>query len=140
MADIVIALAKKYQIPAIRLPLQGLRTLKWRNSVMAGVMLPWVIRLQKKLRQSGIAHNQEIFGLYESGAMLENTWLRLIPQLRPGVTEIFCHPAAKKISHLAEIPSSYHHEAEFEALISLKVKDRLKQDNIKLTCFAEMTG
>ncbi len=66
VALFVVALAGQYHIPAVRLPWQGLRTLTWKNFVMAAVMLPWVIRLRHKLQQAGIAHNREIFGLYET--------------------------------------------------------------------------
>lgn len=140
VADTVIALAKKYRIPAVRLPWQGFRSMKWKSSGMAMVMLPWVIHLRRKLRQSGIVHNQRIFGLYETGNMLEETWLQLLPKLPPGVTEIFCHPAVKNICHNKEGKPSYHHEGEFKALLSSKVKAGLKRERIVLTCFSDIVS
>ncbi|MBW1836100.1 MAG: hopanoid biosynthesis-associated protein HpnK [Deltaproteobacteria bacterium] len=140
VANIVVALAVQYHIPAVRLPWQGLRTLTWKNFVMAAVMLPWVIRLRHKLQQAGIAHNREIFGLYETGAMLEETWLRLIPMIKPGVTEIFCHPAVTKSTHHQKSTHTHYHVEEFEALLSLKVKDRLMRAKVALTSFSDIAG
>ena len=137
--DIIIPLVKKYHIPAVRLPWQGIRTLKRRQSVRAVVMLPWVIRMRLKLQKNRIAYNQEIFGLYETGFMLEQTWLRLIPKIRRGVTEIYCHPAAQKILYLKQTPPSYHHVEEFAALLSLKVKENLERKNAVLTCFSDIS-
>ena len=107
---------------------------------IVAVMLPWVNRLRQKLQQAGIAHNREIFGLYETGAMLEETWLRLIPKIKPGVTEIFCHPAVTKRTHHQESTRTHYHVDEFEALLSLKVKDRLMRAKVALTSFSDIAG
>jgi predicted glycoside hydrolase/deacetylase ChbG (UPF0249 family) len=140
LTNIFVALAEKYHIPAIRLPLQGLRTLTWKNALMAAVMLPWAINLRHKLRQSGIAHNQEVFGLYETGAMSEETWLRLIPKLMPGTTEIFCHPAVNRPTRPEEPKCTNQHVEEFEALLSPKVRDRLIREKVELASFSDIAN
>lgn len=135
IAGLVVDLAKEYGIPAIRLPLQGVRTLTRRTAAMATVMFPWVINLKFKLARSGIAHNREVFGLYENDAMHEAAWLRLIPKLKPGVTEIFCHPAVSARDDLVQRRPS---TGEFEALVSPEVKELLRKENVTLGCFSDL--
>jgi hopanoid biosynthesis associated protein HpnK len=140
LTNTFVALAEKYHIPAIRLPLQGLRTLTWKKALMAAAMLPWAINLRHKLRKSGIAHNQEIFGLYETGAMSEETWLRLIPKLMPGTTEIFCHPAVNRLTRPEEPKCTNQHVEEFKALLSPKVRNRLISEKVELASFSDIAG
>jgi hopanoid biosynthesis associated protein HpnK len=140
VADIIVALVEQHHIPAVRLPWQGLRTLSHKNFMMAAVMLPWVIRLRHKLQKAGIAHNREIFGLYETGDMSEKTWLRIIPKIKPGVTEIFCHPAVTKITHHQKATCAHYHVEEFKALLNQKVKDHLMHAKVELTSFSDIAG
>jgi len=131
LADIVVALAKEYNIPAVRLPFQGLRTVTRSTIAMAAVMFPWVMYLKLKLIMAGIAHNREVFGLYENDAMNVNNWLRLIPELKPGVTEIFSHPS---------MPSSVRSDngasvEEYKALVNPKVKEALRCADVALGSF-----
>ena len=136
IAKIVVRLARRYAIPAVRLPLQGLRTLNLKTAAMAAVMFPWAAALKFRMQFAGIAHNREIFGLYETGAMREETWIRLIPKLRPGTTEIFCHPTKAESNDPGAAEPTDPGVAEFRALVSSKVKVRLKQEGIILTGFA----
>ena len=103
-------------------------------------MFPWVIRLRYKLQQAGIPHNREIFGLYETGNMSEETWLRIIPKIKPGVTEVFCHPAVTKGTYHQKSRYTHNHVEEFKALLSLKVKHRLTQAEVALTSFSDIDG
>jgi hopanoid biosynthesis associated protein HpnK len=138
LCDILLPLVKRYRIPAVRLPWQGLRTLTRRQSVTAAVMYPWVMRLRRKLKRNAIAHNDELFGLYETGSMDRRSWLRLIPKIRPGVTEIYCHPAAGETSFLQQAAPSYHHVAERAALLSPDVKAALAGEKTWRICFADL--
>jgi hopanoid biosynthesis associated protein HpnK len=136
IAGIVVALARKYDIPAVRLPLQSAGMLKPRNLPLAAAMLPWTLWLRKRLRRSGVASNQSLLGLYETGCMHEDNWMKLIPAVEPGVSEIFCHPAAPA----GEIRDrrSARQCAEFQALTSGKVIEKLRRENIVLTTFSEI--
>jgi hopanoid biosynthesis associated protein HpnK len=138
LCDILLPLVKRYRIPAVRLPWQGLRTLTRRQSITAGVMYPWVMRLRRKLKKNAIAHNKELFGLYETGSMDIQSWLRLIPKIRPGVTEIYCHPAARDTYFLQRSAPSYQHLAELAALLSPEVKAALAGENTRRICFANL--
>ena len=136
VSKIVVALAKNHDIPAVRLPLQGLRTVTGKTAAMAAIMFPWVFTLKLRLQKAGIAHNREILGLYETGAMTKENWLRLIPALKPGVTEIFCHPS---VGNTAGGPDQQPLDRSFEeynALLSKEVKELLAHENVVLTGFS----
>lgn len=136
IAGIVTWLARKYHIPAVRLPFQPDGMLKIRNLGTTLSMLPWALVLRNRLRRSGIAYNRALVGLYESGWMHEENWLRLIPGVKPGTTEIFCHPG-KPSGEASSLQVSGPY-AEFCALTSKRVIDQLKCEHIVLTTFSDM--
>lgn len=136
ISKIVVELAINYAIPAVRLPKQGLRKVTNKTAAMAAIMFPWVLVLKLRLQKAGIAHNREIFGLYETGAMTKENWLRLIPALKPGVTEIFCHPS---VGNPAGGPAQLSGDRSFEeykALLSKEIKELLAHENVILTGFS----
>jgi len=134
IASIVVDLAREYRIPAIRLPLQGLRMVTRPTAPMAAVMLPWVMNLKFKLDMAGIAHNREVMGLFENAAMNVENWLRLTPKLKPGVTEIFSHPASPDRSDQGGTSPAFD---EYKALIDPEVKEALAQANVVLGSFRD---
>ncbi len=138
ICDILLPLVKAYRIPAVRLPWQGLRTLTRRQCVTAAVMFPWVIRLRRKLEKNAVAYNRELFGLYETGAMNRQSWLRSIPKLRSGVTEFYCHPAVRETSFLRQAAPSYDHAGELEALVSPEVRAALAREGAVFTRFGDL--
>jgi hopanoid biosynthesis associated protein HpnK len=136
--DIVLPLVQRYRIPAVRLPLQGLRSLNVREAVNVAVMAPWARRLRRLLVTKGILFNREIFGLFETGHLGEKAWLKLIPRIKEGLTEVYCHPAARNAALLHALTPSYSHVDEYRALLSPKVKARLNRHRVSLTTFSDV--
>jgi hopanoid biosynthesis associated protein HpnK len=136
--EIILPLIRKYRIPAVRLPRPAGSAPNLKSTVMAGVMAPWVSRLQRRLIRDGIFHNQEIFGLYETGAMVETAWLGIIPRIRDGTTEVYCHPAVRKSPILRRQMPSYRNEEEFHALTSPAVREQLDRVNVIRTSFTAL--
>jgi hopanoid biosynthesis associated protein HpnK len=135
--DIVLPLVDRYRIPAVRLPSQGLHSMNAREAVNLAVMAPWVRRLRRRLVKKGILFNHEIFGLLETGRLVEKAWLNLIPRIREGLTEVYCHPAASISALLHELTPSYRHLDEYKALLSPRVKERLEKHHVSLTSFSD---
>lgn len=134
IAGIVLRMARKYRVPAVRLPLQEMRSLRSTiTPLMLFFMLPWSLRLRRQLRRQRITHNDAIIGLSETGCMDETNWLRAIPRIKPGITEIFCHPAMGNGGSRSVAPMS-----EYHALLSEKVKYSLAQARVDLTTFSEV--
>ncbi|MEQ1919076.1 MAG: ChbG/HpnK family deacetylase, partial [Elusimicrobiota bacterium] len=77
-----------------------------------------------------------LFGLFETGAMVESAWLRLIPLLPDGLTEIYGHPATATVGLLKETMPGYRHAEELAALMSPRVREALERAGAQLTSFS----
>ncbi len=133
----VLQIAASTRIPAVRVPSQPLSTIPPSAVLMAAVMAPWVASTRSRLRRAGIATNDCLFGLFETGAMVESAWLRLIPLLPDGLTEIYCHPATATVGLLRETMPDYRHAEELAALTSPRVREALERSGARLTSFSQ---
>jgi chitin disaccharide deacetylase len=136
---VVLGLARRYRIPAVRVPWQpGVPPAAQVLSVMA--MAPWTAVARLRLRAAGIVTNDALFGLHETGALTEAAWLGVIPRVRPGVTEVYCHPATATRGVLRETMRDYRHAEELAALLSPVVGAALERARIRRVSFAEASG
>ena len=134
--DVVLALARRHRIPAVRVPLQpGLPPASQVLSVAA--MAPWAARARSRLRRAGIATNDALFGLHETGAMTEAAWLAIVTRVRPGVTEVYCHPAIATRGVLRDTMRDYRHAEELAALLSPVVRGAIERAGIRRVSFGQ---
>lgn len=124
IADIVVRLAKKYKVGRVRVPWQG-----W--SLQTAAMAPWALRLRRRLTAAGLGFNDWMFGLRETGHLTEGAWLHLIPKMREGLTEIYCHPATASAPALQKTMPRYRHLEELKALLSPKVRAALAEKGVR---------
>lgn len=78
------------------------------------------------LRQRGVRHTSLVFGLLQDARVDEDFILKLLPHLPPGDSELCSHPSLDKFKH------------EFGALVSLRVKARVKQLGIQLIRYQDL--
>ena len=57
---------------------------------------PWLTLMRLRLDRAGIAYNDRIFGIAETGGMDERALLAALARLPSGVTEIYSHPATQE--------------------------------------------
>ena len=132
---VVLALARRHRIPAVRVPRQpGVPPAA--QALSAAALAPWAARARSRLRGAGIVTNDALFGLYETGAMTEAAWLTVVPRVRPGVTEVYCHPATATRGVLRETMAHYRHADELAALVSPAVGAALARAGIRRVSFA----
>jgi hopanoid biosynthesis associated protein HpnK len=124
---IVVELARRYRA-AVRVPFEPTMP-PYRSTLLAAAMVPWSLRARRRLRRAGIVTNDALFGLYDTGMMTETAWLRIVPRIGPGVTEVYCHPSL--------IPPSAD---ELAALLSPVVRAALDRADIHRTSFAGAPG
>ena len=124
---IVVELARRYRA-AVRVPLEPIVP-RYGAILLAATMAPWSLRARRQLRRSGIVTNDALFGLYDTGVMTEQAWLRIVPRIGLGLTEVYCHPSL-------EPPAS----RELAALLSPVVRAALDGADIRRTSFAEAAG
>jgi hopanoid biosynthesis associated protein HpnK len=122
---IVVELARRHRVPAVRVPFEPVVP-PYRSALLAATVVPWSLRARHRLRRAGIATNDALFGLYDTESMTEAAWLRIVPRIRSGLTEVYCHPAE------APSPSA----RELAALMSPIVKAALDGAGIHRTSFA----
>ena len=99
---------------------------------------PWNALLRRRLRRAGLYSNDHVFGLAWSGGMVEARFLRLVPHLPDGVSEIYFHPATERTPSLIAAMPSYRHTEELAALLSPSVRDRIAEAGIRLTTYSDL--
>jgi hypothetical protein len=91
--------------------------------------------MKRSLRAAGIACNDAIFGLTDSGQMTAAKLAAYLRHLPEGISELYCHPATGPRCGDA-LPRHYRCEDEAAALIDPAVIALVKANGILLTPFA----
>lgn len=78
------------------------------------------------LVQRNIRHAQITFGLLQDSRVDEEYILKLLPELPPGDSELYCHPSLDKFKH------------EFDALISPRVREQIQKLGIELIRYRDL--
>jgi len=100
---------------------------RWFYRVFHAAIHAWLSgRAREPLQQRGIKHAQITFGLLQDSHVDEEYVLRLLPELPPGDSELYSHPSLDEFKH------------EFEALISPRVKELVKQSGIELIRYQDL--
>jgi hopanoid biosynthesis associated protein HpnK len=142
VSQILIELAGEYSVPSIRIPREPVLTTlalardhPGRKLVEAVIFRSLARRMRRKSARRGIISSDWLFGLHQSGNLSEDYVVGVIARLRPGTTEIYCHPAAD----VGATPPSAAAQREVEILTSPRVRSALMAAGARLTTFAELT-
>jgi hopanoid biosynthesis associated protein HpnK len=123
---LLLSIGREYGVAAVRVPDEPLwfagRDGRWAAGAGTLLLAPWIALMKRRLRASGVLHNDQIFGVADSGAMDEAKLLRILGRLPPGITEIYLHPATASGRSIAASMSGYRHAAELAALTSPRVR------------------
>jgi hopanoid biosynthesis associated protein HpnK len=99
----------------------------WFYRVSHAAVYEWLSsRAQKPLREKKIKHAQITFGLLQNARVTEDYILRLLPELPAGDSELYSHPSLDKFKH------------EFDALVSPRVKEMIKERGIELIRYQDL--
>jgi hopanoid biosynthesis associated protein HpnK len=99
----------------------------WFYRVSHAAIYQWLSgRAREPLRRRGIKHAQITFGLLQNARVDEAYVLKLLPELPEGDSELYSHPSLDKFKH------------EFEALISPRTVDLVKQLGIGLIRYQDL--
>lgn len=143
--NILIRLAPKYSIPAFRLPKEGLTgslsadprdcASKAFHALAYGGLCAVA---ERKLRSREILFPDHFFGLLDIGHLGESHLLKILDRLQPGVTEIGMHPALNLPPELKRWTPDYEYEEELKALISPRVRERIRERSIQLASYNDL--
>ena len=142
---IVLRAAREYGNPPVRFPYEPFGA-SWRAGrdrpalrFANGVLLaPWLTLLKRRLRAAGIAHNDRVLGLGDTGRMTPQRTLALLRELQPGVTELFFHPATRRWPELPPEAADYRLEDELAALLDPAVARALSAPGIERIAFGDL--
>jgi len=139
--DILLDLAAEYRVPCIRLPREPVFTTLAlardnapRKLIEAVIFHALSRRARRKMTERGIKSTDWLFGLHQSGNLSERYLLDVIARLRPGLTEIYSHPAAD----IGGTPPPAAAQREVEILTSPLLPLALTHADARLTNFAEL--
>ena len=119
---------------AVRLPREPLA-----RAGLGGVLLaPWLALIGARLRRAGIAHNDWLLGVRDSGRVDEACLLGYLDHLPAGAVEIHLHPAVTRDATVAAAMPGYCNEAECAALLSPAVAARLRALDIEPGGFIDL--
>ena len=116
--SLVLRIGREFGLRAVRLPLE---------SGAPPFLRPWLGLLRWRLRRAGIAHNDYVVGIANSGGMDEDVLLKALAKLPDGVVEIYLHPSVESGARMAPSMAGYRHADELAALLSPRVRALLDE-------------
>jgi len=96
------------------------------RAVHAGLYHVLSRRARPALRQRSIQHTDVVFGLLQHARVDEEYIARLLPRLPPGDSELYSHPSLDEFKH------------ELNALLSPRVKQLVREQNIELIRYQDL--
>jgi hopanoid biosynthesis associated protein HpnK len=144
---LALELAREYGIPAVRLARED-----WRTTlalapdhplpkIAQGLIFALLCRRAgRQARAAGLICNDQLFGLLNDGRMTETYLLGLVPRLRPGVTEIYSHPALYADPELKRWAPAYRRREELAALLSPRLNEALAAAGVQVSDFRELSS
>jgi predicted glycoside hydrolase/deacetylase ChbG (UPF0249 family) len=130
----LLRLAPEFAIRAVRLPLEPPAASGRRWAWLTGFMeARHAKRLRDNLDIAGMAHNDWIFGLADTGAMTAERVRHYLEALPDGVSEIYFHPAMARPSVW---PANYRCNDEAAALTDPEAQKIIARRGIEIMPFA----
>ncbi len=99
----------------------GLRAIRIPREAGGGALGAWCRVLRAQARRAGLRTNDWIAGLADTGHMTLERVQHHLAHLRPGVTELYFHPATETDAILRRRMPDYAHAAELDALLRARV-------------------
>jgi len=139
LLPVVIDLAHHYDIPAIRLPEEPLRSSGGLRRLPSRIILNFITKLARRKLKNKLKHPDIMFGFSTGGCYKEEFFLKDLSYLREGdFAEAMFHPGPINI----DVPSykswRYNWSVDSRTLRSKRVKDYIAKRGIKLVTFKEL--
>lgn len=142
--NLLLPLAEEYAASGLRLPRDDLslalraqprrRATKIAWATAFAVLCRWA---QHRLRGSGLAVTDRVYGVLQSGCMSESYVLDVLDRLgeRVRTAELYFHPSTESLGELYG-PNLQ----DLATLLSPAVRDKIEQRGIRLTTYAGLQG
>ena len=128
---LILRIGREFGLRAVRIPREPFGA-SWRSArgnlpgrlANAVLLAPWLTAMAYRVRRAGLAANDHIFGMNDTGRMEAGRVLAILEQLPAGVSELYFHPSAG--------------DEEFAALIDPAVVRSLRSPQIELFSFGAL--
>jgi hopanoid biosynthesis associated protein HpnK len=144
VSKIVAKLAPAFGRPPVRIPVEPLfSSYKATADHFFDRLSSWLFYtaqtwlLRRRAIRAGLPVNDYVFGLNDSGAMIEARVLNLLDNLPDAVCEMYFHPATQRWAGVDNLPAHYRPIEEFAALTSVRTKARVKAAGVRLVAFRD---
>ncbi len=127
---LLIRIGREFGLRALRIPVETPFTGGPASGFGDAVLRRWNRVLRRQARQAGLLCNDHVIGLGWTGHMTLPRVQAALTQLRPGLTEMYFHPATQRDATLTYLMPGYEHVAEYRALLDVRVSP-----DIRLTTF-----
>jgi len=141
---VIARIAPDFGSPPVRIPVEPFRQSWWATADRPMQRLArWLFYaaqtrgMRRSLAATGLPLNDYVFGVNDSGAMVEGRVLQFLEHLPDGVTELYCHPATRPWQGPDNLPAHYRPEEEFAALLSAKVSAKLAAAGVRPVSFRQ---
>lgn len=137
--DIMIKLAKEYDIPAIRYPHddRSSRRMDMKAICKSLALLYFKGNMARALNAAGITSPEHFLGFLDSANITEDVLLDIITNLEDQTTELVCHPGFLGPEVLNQYRFHKNSEAELYALTSPRVKKLAADIGVNFVSYAE---
>ena len=152
IAPVVIEIAREFCIRCIRCPAEDLETslpllwrsggaslAKWNRSAIAYAVTSLAQPFREQLRTAGLACSDAFCGLAHTGFLNVRTLSELLASIRPGVTELMCHPgyvSAELQSFGGSLTNA--RASELVALTAPEIRHKVERLGIRLINFCDV--
>jgi len=129
LLKISLDLAKKFQIPFVRVPKEEFFSVKVIIlNILSNLALP-------KLKKEGLKTTDYFLGVAGAGKFTKEKLLGLVSRIHYGLTELVVHPGLDTNRLLKYLQWGYSREDELAALTDKKIKEEFSKNGIILSDF-----
>lgn len=143
--SLILKVGRDYGVRAIRIPFEpftpswrAMRTARTARFLNAAFLAPWLALMRARLHAAGIATNDYVFGMNDTGHMTADRVRAFLQHLPDGTTELYVHPATQAWAEA--FPPDYDFAGEFRALIDPEVVRTVREAGIQPVSFTELAA
>lgn len=134
----ILRVGRDFGLKAVRVPFEPVAEGGVGRRILAALLGLWVAPMKARLRRAGIAYNDYVFGLNDSGGMDRERMRAVLSHLPDGTSEIFTHPATRRWEDMDSAASAYRFEAEYAALVDADVRAAVTRSGATLVAFRDL--
>ena len=115
---LMIEIGRDYGLRAIRIPAEPASP---AQSLGNRLLRHWCRLLRAQAHRAGLATNDHLLGLTQTGHMTLETVTAALQTLPPGLTEMYFHPATRRDPALVALMPGYDHIGEHATLMAARI-------------------